>query len=223
MQAGLDVKYCLYRVFLVLIYEQTICIHYKIPYHPVNDNLRHTLQQLTEMSSEEWNTLSSILVHRSYKKGDMVLAAGQICRGIYFVSSGVLRTYLLSDGKEVNAAFTFKHEFVHELESLSTGEPSLRYIQALSDAEIIFINKEQLVALYDHAPVFQEMGRKILEQIAITEQKYASLFTIYSPEERYRHIIKNHPELIRQIPLKHLASYLGIARETLSRIRGRIS
>ncbi len=185
--------------------------------------LKSLLQRIGDLSEKEWSTLQLIFREVDLEKNDFLLKAGDVCKGIYFISSGSFRTYYLKNGKEINTAFGFENEFVQELESLTTGTPSSKFIQSMEPAKVIFMDKLKLTELYSDFPSFQNLGRKILEQIAITEQKYSSLFTIYSPEERYLYILHNHPELIRRVPLKHLASYLGVARETLSRIRKRVS
>lgn len=187
------------------------------------NNLKAALFKVGELPDEDWKTFQSILEPGEVGKNELLLVEGQVCRGIHFIAKGSVRTYRLVDGKEVNTAFNFEEDFVCELQSLSGGTPSGKYIQTLEDCETVFIPKAQLISLYQTSPSFQELGRKILEQVAITEQKYSSLFTLYSPEERYTYILENHPQLIQRVPLQYLATYLGVARETLSRIRKRIS
>lgn len=185
--------------------------------------LKEIFNDITSIPDKDWNTFETTLKPLHFDKDDFLLKEGQICRGIYFISKGAVRTYHLNDGKEINTSFNFENEFVRELESLSSGKPSKSNIQAMEYTEVMFIDKVKLTLLYDESPAFQTLGRKILEQISITEQKYASLLATYSPQERYSYILQNHPELIQRIPLQYLASYLGIARETLSRIRKRLS
>lgn len=189
----------------------------------MNVNLKRALSRIGSLSEKDWNTFCTISHEIHLEKNEFLLKAGDVCKGIYFISSGSLRTYYLRDGKEVNSSFNFKGEFVQELESLKTGNPSSKFIELMEPSEVVFIDKYKLKELYMVSSAFQDLGRRILEQIAITEQKYASLFTLYSPKERYLYILRNHPELIQRVPLKYLASYLGVARETLSRIRRRVS
>ncbi|MPR32020.1 Crp/Fnr family transcriptional regulator [Salmonirosea aquatica] len=189
----------------------------------MGDNLKNVLTGVGAIPDADWELFHSILREERITKNEFLLTEGKVCPGIYFLVQGCLRTYRLIDGKEVNTAFHFENDFVCELESLSTGTPSHKFIQTLEDSRTIFIPKAQLIGLYQNSTSFQELGRKILEQVAITEQKYSSLFTLYSPQDRYAYILENYPHLIQRVPLQYLASYLGIARETLSRIRKRMA
>ena len=186
-------------------------------------SLKEALFGLGKLPEPEWEIFQPILRQELIDKGGFLLEEGGVCRGIHFIEKGAVRTYRLLDGKEVNTSFQFEQDFVCELESLSSGMPSGQFIQTLEATETIFIPKAPLTGLYQTSPSFQELGRTILERIAVTEQRYSSLFTLYSPEERYSYVLQRYPHLIQRVPLQHLASYLGVARETLSRIRKRIA
>ncbi len=185
--------------------------------------MKEVLEKFLTISDQDWSYFASILTPMDLPKKDFLLRAGQKCPGVYFLEMGTLRTYYLSEGKEVNIAFNFELEFLREIESLSTDQPSKYYIQAIEDCRLYLIPKEKLTELYQSSPLFLELGRKILEQIAVTEQRYAALLAGHSPMDRYKHILEVNPALIQRIPLQNLASYLGISRESLSRIRKRLS
>lgn len=187
------------------------------------DTLKEVIFGLGEVPEPDWNLFESILREERIARDEFLLAEGRVCQGIHFIVKGGVRTYRLLDGKEVNTSFHFERDFVCELESLSGGLPSSKFIQALEATETVFIPKVPMIGLYQISPSFQQLGRKILERVAIAEQQYSSLFTFYSPEERYTHILQRYPHFIQRVPLQHLASYLGVARETLSRIRKRIA
>lgn len=186
-------------------------------------SLKEVICGLGEVPESDWHLFESILRAEQVAKEDFLLAEGRVCQGIHFIVKGGVRTYCLLDGKEVNTAFHFEQDFVCELESLASGLPSGKFIQALEATETMFIPKAPMIGLYQTSPAFQELGRRILERVAIAEQQYSSLFTLYSPEERYSHILQRYPHLLQRVPLQYLASYLGVARETLSRIRKRIA
>lgn len=184
--------------------------------------LKNTFDEILKISDEDWLLFESILKPIYLKKGDFLLKEGQVCKGIYFVSVGALRTYHLHDGKEINTCFNFEYDLLREIESMTNNTPSTKNIQALEDCLVFFINREKLIDLYKKSDFYQTLGRMILEQLAISEQKYSFLLSSYSPKERYLQILENQPELIQRVSLQHLASYLGISRESLSRIRKRI-
>lgn len=151
-----------------------------------------------------------------------MLSEGQVCKGIHLVREGAFRTFHLKNGNEIHTAFYFENDFVQDIASLTHGTPSQVNIVALEDAQTFFMPKDKMLALYERAPSFQRLGREVLAQMAISEKKYATLFTDFLPKERYEHVVAHYPELIQRVPLQYLASFLGIARETLSRIRTRI-
>lgn len=201
-----------------LFHDENVCQELKM-----YQALRRSLDELLRVSDDDWMTFSSILLPVSVGKNEFILREGQICQGVYFLEEGIIRTFLLKEEKEINKAFYFPKEFLREIESYSTNEPSSNFIQAIENSKLVFIQKDKLVKLYNQSIFFQELGRKILEQIAITEQNYTTLLTSYLPKERYLHILNTRPELISRVPLQFLASYLGISRESLSRIRKRVS
>ena len=184
--------------------------------------IKQAINQIEKIADLEWDIFQSILSISELNKGDFILKEEQTCKAAYFVVKGSVRNYILIDGKEVNTSFYFENDFFSEFESLSTSKPSKKNIQVLEKSVIIHIPKSKLIGLYNESPYFQSLGRKMLEKVVIAEQQYSSLFTLFSPQERYAFILKNHPYLIQKIPLHFLASYLGIARETLSRIRKRM-
>ena len=95
-------------------------------------------------------------------------------------------------------------------------------IQAGEFTTIYEFDKDKLLELYNVSAEIESFGRKLLEQLLIAYEEHANLFKIYSPTERYQYLRTNEPEMLQRLSLSQLSSYLGIARETLSRIRKKI-
>ena len=184
--------------------------------------LKTELSKLSPINEEDWKVFQSILEIKEFKKNETLLKEGQVCRGTYFIVEGAFRTFRLKDGNEIHTAFYFEKDFIRDIESLTNGTPSEVSIVALEDSKTIYIRKDKMFELYEKIPSFQNLGRKILELMVVSERKYASLFTDYRPEDRYKHILSHYPELVQRVPIQYLASFLGVARETLSRIRKRV-
>ena len=183
------------------------------------DKLRHTLETWQPLSETDWVSLQSCLQKRQYKRGEALLNAGQVCQGIAFVNQGAFRTYTLKDGREVHTQFSFETDFVTDYESLTMGQPSTVSLVAVEPAEVIYFSRNGLIDLYQQAPNLMQVGQRILENVVVGQSRYASLFTLYSPAERYQQLVQQHPQVVQRVPLQYIASYLGMARETLSRIR----
>jgi len=175
--------------------------------------------ELTDISDKGLDLLFAAIAIKEIKKGEYVLKEGQICRHIYFVEQGYLRTFVNKDGIEINTAFTFETGFASDLKSLSADNPSGCTIQAGEDTTLYAFEKNALLALYKVSPEIESFGRKLLSQMLIAQQGHADIFKTCTPAERYQYLMAHEPEMLKRVSLSHIASYLGMARETLSRIR----
>lgn len=181
------------------------------------------LSAIRPITQDEWGIFASCLSEKNFPAKAVCLAEGQVCRGLYFIEQGAIRSYAIKDGQEICNHFYFENEFASDFESLTLQQPSKHTLETLEETRIVYGDREKILALYQRAPVFESIGRAIVEQMMIRQNAYAGLFTLYSPTERYQFIIEHHPELVRRVPLQYLATYLGVTRETLSRIRARVS
>ena len=136
-----------------------------------------------------------------------------------FVENGFLRTYITKDGLEMNTEFTFEGGFTTNLKSLRASIPSETTIQAAAPATIDIFDKDELLNLYNLSSQIESFGRSLLEQIIISKDEYSNLLKFSSATEKYRYLQEHQPEMLQRISLSQLSSYLGVARETLSRIR----
>ena len=174
---------------------------------------------LTEIAQSSLDKLFAVTSKRQLFKGEIILKQGQICKNIVFVEKGYLRTFIDKDGVEINTDFTFEDNFTTNLKSLRSSIPSDTTIQAGEAATIYEFDKEELLNLYKVSPEIESFGRKLLEQLLITQEEHTNLFKLFTPTERYHFIQTNKPQIIQRISLSQISSYLGVARETLSRIR----
>jgi CRP-like cAMP-binding protein len=181
--------------------------------------LHKKITGLAEISVSGLDQLFQATSLRQLQKGEIVLKEGQTCSTILFVEKGYLRSFIDKDGIEINTDFIFEGNFTTNLKSLRSSTPSDTTIQAGEPTTIYEFDKEKLLELYKVSPEIESFGRKLLEQLLIAQEEHSSLFKIYSPTERYQYLRNTKPEMLQRISLSQLASYLGIARETLSRIR----
>lgn len=165
---------------------------------------------------EKWKT-------RKVKKNEVIQSAGQVTSKMYYVKSGLLRSYTIDDNGKVHI-YTFAPEgwVVSDLESHLFNKPSDLYIDAIEEAEIIEIN--ELVASWlaelnekDKAEVIHVLYKRV----AVLQRRVLLLMSA-TAMQRYEHFIKTYPHLINRVPLKMIASYLGITPEALSNIRSKM-
>ena len=182
-------------------------------------NFLEEIQPLTPEAREAILLLCSLI---PISKNQNLQEIGQKCRTIYFVKEGLARIYYLKDGIEVTEYFAFENDLIIRAESLFTGKPSLKAIQALEDTVFIGIPADQLFALFDVFPETERLFRKIIEQAYVATVNRMEAIQFHSAEERYAQLLAENPKLIQQIPLKYIASYLGITQVSLSRIRATV-
>ena len=154
----------------------------------------------------------------------VVLEEGEVSNQIAFIKKGFMRAYYeINDGLEVTKYIQPKHLLITSFTSFTSREPSKEYIQALTDCELWVIDYDSMQLLYRKYPKWQEIGRLIMEQIYMNLEKRILSFLTQNAEDRYKSLVKENPRLIHDVPLRYIASMLGITPETLSRIRQKVS
>lgn len=149
-----------------------------------------------------------------------LLNAGERSNTIYFILKGAARIfYLDKDGKETNTWFLFENELLISVYSFYTGKPSFEYIETLEDCTLIAVKKDRLDELYLKYLEFNFSGRKLTEFYHMRNEIQANELRMFSAKERYHKLLKRTPQLFQRVSLGHIASYLGVTQETLSRIR----
>ncbi|WP_461451524.1 Crp/Fnr family transcriptional regulator [Mucilaginibacter sp.] len=179
------------------------------------------IDKVLDLPAEDKNLLISSAQMQFFKKGDIVLKEGEVCKVFYLVNKGYLRSYYNKDDVQINLNFTFEGNFTANLNSYRSRQSSEFNIEAAEDAEVWIINFRSLSPkLVDH-PELGRYFRRLAINLLLASEEHSKLFKIYTPTERYRFIEQNSPRLLQRVPLSQLASYLGVTRETLSRIRAK--
>ncbi|WP_339920795.1 Crp/Fnr family transcriptional regulator [uncultured Flavobacterium sp.] len=179
-------------------------------------------RKYNSVSKEAENAIKEISSVIKIKKNKDLQTVGHTCKTIYFINKGIARIYYYYDGVDITESFAFENNIIARVESLFTGKPSRKAIQVLEDSEIIAISAIQLFDLYDTYPEIERLFRKIFEAGYLDTVNRMEAIQFHSAAERYTSLIKEQPTLLQRIPLKHIASYLGITQVTLSRIRAAI-
>jgi CRP-like cAMP-binding protein len=173
-------------------------------------------------TDDTWSLLESILEKHEVSKNESTLREGDVCRFIDYVSAGSFRVFHNKDGEEITTALYTEGACITEMKSLSQRIPSQLNIVANEKSVVIRLYKKELIGLYDQSAELQALGRAILESMVVNESRWKEMYTLYDPTERYQFLVRKAPELILRFAMQHIASFLGIRRETLSRIRGKI-
>jgi CRP-like cAMP-binding protein len=185
------------------------------------ENLLRYIHSLTPFSAESWQTLLPALTAMELKKDGYLLVAGKVCDALYFINSGFCRAWYDKDGQEINTAFFFENDIATNINSLATGEKSAFANQAAEKLSVVRFDVKTLREVSVKDPAIDALGRKCLQFIAAKQEKHAAMFKLMTAQERYEYLQEQDSRLLQRVSLTQLSSYLGVARETLSRIRGR--
>lgn len=158
---------------------------------------------------------------KSVKKGQLILKRGQVAYQYFYIKSGALRFFYGESDKQLTAWIVFQNEFFTEISSLNPQKPTRFNIEAIENTELIYIDKPEMEKLYKQFPAWQELGRITWEAMAVRMIDQIISFQTLSAEERYLEFMANS-ELLQRVPVKQIASYLGITPNALSRIRKNI-
>lgn len=174
------------------------------------------------LSPEENDVVKSLFKEKVYKRGEFFLEEGRICKQVGFVAKGLLRYYINQDGEEKIYDFSQENEFVCNYESFLPQIPSTKNIQALEDSVIFIISHADLQLFYTNVREGERFGRIAIESVFV--KLLQSISSLYSetPELRYERFLKNHSDLQQRISQYHIASFVGVKPQSLSRIRKRI-
>jgi CRP-like cAMP-binding protein len=156
-------------------------------------------------------------------KGELLVTAGTMCTDIYLIRKGILRSYVKEGSKEITTWISSEQELVTCITCLGLQQPARENIQALEDCELSALKLEDLQYLYDNFPEANIVGRKILEKYYRDAEERAFIARLMEATSKYKHFIATKSDLLNRVPLKFIASYLGMTLETLSRIRSKLS
>jgi len=175
------------------------------------------------LTPEEQEVILGLDSIREYKKGHLLVKEGQYFKESYFVVKGVLRQFRNIDGEEKVSSFYMEDEVVHSVTAASRHKVSSFNLECLENCRISVVSFEEEKEMYKRFPRFERMCRLNTEKHLLEYQEQMSLYMASSPEERYKNILNEKPELLDRVPQYQLASYLGIKPESLSRIRKRLA
>ncbi len=186
--------------------------------------LRTHIEKRVHLTDEEFNICTKYFVSKKLKKHQFLLNEGDVCRYVGFVNSGCLREYEIdSKGTEHILQFAIEDWWVSDLNSFLSGLPSNYNIDALEDSEVLLLERSAREGLLDNCPKMERFFRLLIEANHIATQQRIADSLSASAEERYLKFIKTYPKLLEQVPQNHIASYLGITPQSLSRIRKELS
>ena len=166
------------------------------------------MKEIIELSDKE------ITIDRN----EFLKVKGSIDNNLYYIKSGSLRIFVLDDYEEQTIRFGYKENLIVSLDSFLTGKPSDLYIQAIKKTVVKVITKEQIEKFLE-TENNRNLWTKILENLVLQQMEREIDILTNSPKERYERVLKRSPQLFQEIPNRHIANYLRMSAETLSRLK----
>lgn len=184
------------------------------------ENIKKVVSNYIEINNEEWTFYSSQFNIQQFKKRDLLLSQGSICRDIFFVVKGLLRVFFVdNEGEEKTFHFSFENSFSADYESFLKKIPANYSIQALEDTTVVLMSFDMLHAGYEILENGEKLGRLLAEEyFFIFNDKIQAIYT-QSPIERYNNLTRKFPDILQRIPQHYIASYLNISSVHLSRLK----
>ena len=189
----------------------------------MTDKLISSIKSFIDLTPKEVDCIKVLWKEKFIKKGDFFLTEGKICKQVGFIGKGLMRYYINQDGEDKTYAFAQENNFVCNNESFLSKTPSTKIIQAIENCEVLEISYDDLQLFYKSIRQGERFGRLVTEQVFIQTLQELTSFYTHTPEYRYEKFIKNHSDLQQRISQYHIASYVGVKPQSLSRIRKRIS
>ncbi|MCT4643974.1 MAG: Crp/Fnr family transcriptional regulator [Carboxylicivirga sp.] len=172
----------------------------------------------------DWNIALNLgLTSASIKKNEVFLKEGQQCNYLYYVIKGFIRVYYLDlNGDEITHWFSDKDSMITSPFSFIKNEKNILFFQALEDTELLLISSEQINTISSQAKSTEEAIRNLYAEFAMVLSRRVISIHTETAEERYLKLLREHPHLLQKAKLSHIASFLGITQQSLSRIRKHI-
>jgi CRP-like cAMP-binding protein len=186
------------------------------------DKFFETIGYLVTLSPESRQALATIIKTKRVEKGHTLIRQDTVCQYLYFIESGLTRTYYIKDGRDVTDWISVENTFACSIISFITRMPDRRNIETLEDSLLHALHHDDLETLCARHHDIEKLVRKLLETGLVQMQRKFDDLHFAPAAERYRTLIDTHPTLLQRVPLGMIASYLGITQETLSRIRAQL-
>lgn len=184
--------------------------------------VRDYFNNVKEFDQSLWEAFSEKLEKQVYPKRTTLVELGDIENYIWFIESGSVRFVIPTFEDDLTFGFAFSNEFFSAYDSFITKSPCAYQLKTISETVIYRIHRDDLEELYTTIPNATTIGRQMAEASFIKKKKREMSFLLQSAEDRYLELFESNPTLIKTMPLKYVASFIGVTPQALSRIRARI-
>lgn len=186
-------------------------------------HIREYYERILKLQEPEWEFIASHFERRVFAKNQIITRQGETENYLSFVETGIVRFYIPDDENELTFNFCFDKEFTCAYNSFLTQTPSEYELQTLLETVVWQISYDDLQKVYAQTKAGNYLGRFVSEKLFLQKSKRELSLLKYTAKERYLNLFDEHPRILKSIPLKYIASYIGITPQGLSRIRRQIT
>lgn len=191
--------------------------------HRVIETVVHQFEQVSPLSGSLKEKLKQVITARKYNRRHFLLREGETAREVHYVVSGLVRSYHIAEGTEVSTRFITEGQFTTSWPSFYRQQPGYEYIQLVKDSVLITFPYAALQDLYRRYPEFNAIARHFFEYHLYLNEECMLMLRQPTAYKKYQYFLEHFPVLANQLPVKYIAGFLGITKETLSRIRHQYS
>lgn len=185
-------------------------------------NITDLLISFVPFTHDELKDILASFKKESVPKNQILVREGEVCKTLYFVEKGMGRSYYLNEGgKEITQWFFGVGKFMSSVDSFFQQTASLYYLEVLEDSVLYTVSKEEIDRLFEKYPKMEKLGRLVATEMLTKVVNKLNALQFQTARERYDYMLTEFPDIAYRVPLGHIASYLGMTQETLSRIRSR--
>lgn len=181
------------------------------------------LKEIKPFNKKIYDALIESFHDQKIKKGAILLHEGDVCKKLWFLADGLLRSFHTIGNKEVTSRIMFKNHIVISPGSFFTQTASTESIEALADSTVVGLSYAELQKIYSKFPEFNYHTRIITEQYFYKQEQRLYMLRKHDATAKYQYFLENYETFLKYIPQKYIASFLNIAPETLSRTRSKLS
>lgn len=188
------------------------------------NELHKILEEVIGLTESEWKSFSLQLKKKEFKAKTLLIKEGSIANNLYFIESGLLRTYHFLDGKEITTYFACDKQFISVFSSFINQTSSFEILETIEDSNVYELSYNTLIELYKKSSNFEKLGRILAEKNYLCALERTLTMQTKTAKKKYLDFIKNYDKkIVHRVPQHQIASFLGIAPESLSRVRKEIS
>ncbi|CAI2768665.1 Crp/Fnr family transcriptional regulator [Flavobacterium collinsii] len=174
------------------------------------------IAEKVEIDTSDLSLVEKLFEPVTYSKNNLLEEENKIAKYLYFINSGFIRLFYYQDGIQITSHINCPSGFITSFNSFITKTISHQNLECITTCDLLRISKNDLDLLFQHSPKWAEFGRVIYdESLFYNEQRTKDIITLCA-EERYRKLLTNQPEIIQNVPLQYIASFIGIKPESLS-------